>query len=97
MGIRRILVSELAPGLCAYGQIISDFKYNHMAPAPVRTDGAAAARLDGLFNGQKTWGVANLSRDDCDRDRIPIRRSLDMRYVGQVEMPRLEPHHASVR
>lgn len=43
MGFRRILVSKLAPGLRAYAQIISDFKYNYMAPAPGRTDGAAAA------------------------------------------------------
>ena len=85
MGIRRILVSKLASGLCAYGQIISDVKYNYMAPAPVRLEGAAAAaKLDGLFNGLETKGVADLARDGFDRDRISIRRSLDMRYVGQV-------------
>ena len=85
MGIRRILVSKLASGLCAYGQIISDVKYHYMAPAPVRLEGAAAAaRLDGLFQGLETKGVADLARDGFDRDRISIRRSLDMRYVGQV-------------
>ncbi len=85
MGITRILVSKLASGLCAYGQIISDVKYNYMAPAPVRLDSAgAAAKLDGLFNGLETRGVADLSRDGFPRDRISIRRSLDMRYVGQV-------------
>ena len=85
MGITRILVSKLASGLCAYGQIISDVKYNYMAPAPVRLEGAAsAARLDALFNGLETKGVADLARDGFDRDRISIRRSLDMRYVGQV-------------
>ena len=85
MGIRRILVSKLASGLCAYGQIISDVKYNYMAPAPVRLEGAAAAaKLDGLFNGLEIRGVADLARDGFDRDRISIRRSLDMRYVGQV-------------
>ncbi len=85
MAITRILVSKLASGLCAYGQIISDVKYNYMAPAPVRLEGAAAAaRLDGLFNRLETKGVADLTRDGFDRDRISIRRSLDMRYVGQV-------------
>ena len=85
MGIRRVLISKLASGLCAYGQIISDVKYNYMAPAPVRldTDGAAQ-KLDGLFNRLETRGVADLTRDGFDRDRISIRRSLDMRYVGQV-------------
>lgn len=85
MGITRILVSKLASGLCAYGQIISDVKYNYMAPAPVRLEGAAAAaRLDGLFNGLESKGVADLAHDGFDRDRISVRRSLDMRYVGQV-------------
>ncbi len=85
MGIRRVLISKLASGLCAYGQIISDVKYNYMAPAPVRLDSAnAAARLDGLFNGLETKGVNDLTRDGFERDRITVRRSLDMRYVGQV-------------
>jgi N-methylhydantoinase A len=85
MGIRRILVSKLASGLCAYGQIISAVNYHYMAPAPVRLEGAAAAaRLDGLFRGLETKGVADLTRDGFNRDRISIRRSLDMRYVGQV-------------
>ena len=85
MGIRRVLISKLASGLCAYGQIISDVKYNYMAPAPVRLDtNGAAQKLDGLFNRLETRGVADLTRDGFDRDRISIRRSLDMRYVGQV-------------
>jgi len=85
MGITRILVSKLASGLCAYGQIISDVKYNYMAPAPMRLEGAAAAaKLDALFTGLEVKGTADLARDGFDNDRISIRRSLDMRYVGQV-------------
>ncbi len=85
MGITRILISKLASGLCAYGQIISDVKYNYMAPAPVRLDAPdAATKLDVLFTGLETRGVADLMRDGFSEDRITIRRSLDMRYVGQV-------------
>ena len=85
MGIRRVLVSKLASGLCAYGQIISDVKYNHMAPAPVRLEGsAAAARLDALFARLEARGRDDLKNDGFTEDRISIRRSLDMRYVGQV-------------
>ncbi|MFN7224410.1 MAG: hydantoinase/oxoprolinase family protein [Paracoccaceae bacterium] len=85
MGIRRVLVSKLASGLCAYGQIISDVKYNYMAPAPVRLEGeAAAAKLDALFNGLEQRGRHDLAEDGFGPDRISIRRSLDMRYVGQV-------------
>ena len=85
MGISKVLVSKLASGLCAYGQIISDVKYNYMAPAPIRVEGAEAAeRLDNLFNGLEAKGRADLSGDGFSEDRISIRRSLDMRYVGQV-------------
>lgn len=85
MGIRKVLVSKLASGLCAFGQILSDVKYNYMAPAPVRLEGAeAAARLDRLFGELENRGRADLASDGFAEDRIAIRRSLDMRYVGQV-------------
>jgi N-methylhydantoinase A len=85
MGIRKVLISKLASGLCAYGQILSDVKYNYMAPAPMRLEGAEqAARLDRLFGELEARGRADLSEDGFAEDRISIRRSLDMRYVGQV-------------
>lgn len=85
MGINKVLISKLASGLCAYGQIISDVKYNYMAPAPIRLEGAeAAARLDELFNSLELRGHRDLSGDGFADDKISIRRSLDMRYVGQV-------------
>jgi N-methylhydantoinase A len=85
MGISKVLISKLASGLCAYGQIISDVKYNYMAPAPIRLEGAEAAkRLDDLFNGLEARGNEDLAGDGFSEDRISISRSLDMRYVGQV-------------
>src|SRR5690606_11804822 len=60
-------------------------KYNYMAPAPIRLEGAeAAARLDELFTGLESRGSEDLSGDGFSEDKISIRRSLDMRYVGQV-------------
>lgn len=85
MGIRKVIVSKLASGLCAFGQVLSDVKYNYMAPAPVRLEGAeAAAQLDGLFKELEARGREDLGGDGFGDDRISIRRSLDMRYVGQV-------------
>ena len=85
MGISKVLISKLASGLCAYGQIISDVKYNYMAPAPVRLEGVeAAAKLDSLFKSLEARGKDDLSQDGFPEERISIRRSLDMRYVGQV-------------
>lgn len=85
MGIGTVLISKLASGLCAYGQLLSDVKYNHMAPAPMRVEGTeTAARLDALFAGLEEKGRADLLADGFDESRISIRRSLDMRYTGQV-------------
>lgn len=85
MGIDTIVLPKLASGLCAFGQIISDVKYNYMATAPLRLDNAAAcARIDSLFNEIEAQGIAHLKSDGFARREIDTRRSLDMRYVGQV-------------
>lgn len=85
MGIDTIILPKLASGLCAFGQIISDVKYNYMATAPARLDNAAAyKRIDRLFKDIEKQGIRHLEKDGFKKDRIEIRRSLDMRYVGQV-------------
>lgn len=85
MGIARIIVPKLASGLCAFGQIISDVKYNYMATCPVRLDGDEAyARIDATFRELEAQGRSDLRVDGFADDRIRVRRSLEMRYVGQV-------------
>ncbi|MDF1601773.1 hydantoinase/oxoprolinase family protein [Mesorhizobium sp. YIM 152430] len=85
MGITRIIVPKLASGLCAFGQIISDVKYNYMATCPVRLDNEDAyRRVNTLFRDLEAEGQAHLKADGFGDDQIRIKRSLDMRYVGQV-------------
>ncbi len=85
MGITRIIVPKLASGLCAFGQIISDVKYNYMATCPVRLDNEEAyRRVNALFHELEEEGQAHLKADGFGADQIRIKRSLDMRYVGQV-------------
>jgi N-methylhydantoinase A len=85
MGIGRVVVPKLASGLCAFGQIISDVKYNYMATAPLRLDNETACnRIDMLFKEIEATGHQHLTTDGFDRDHIDIKRSLEMRYVGQV-------------
>lgn len=85
IGIARIIIPKLASGLCAFGQVISDVKYNHMATCPVRldTDGAYE-RVNALFKQIEDEGCERLKNDGFPEDRIRIERSLEMRYVGQV-------------
>ena len=85
MGIDTIVLPKLASGLCAFGQIISDVKYNYMATAVLRLDNDAAyARIDSLFNEIEAQGIAHLQTDGFAESSTMIKRSLDMRYVGQV-------------
>jgi N-methylhydantoinase A len=85
MGIDTIILPKLASGLCAFGQIISDVKYNYMATAPLRLDNAPAyKRIDTLFKQIEKQGVAHLKTDGFKPAQIDVKRSLDMRYVGQV-------------
>jgi N-methylhydantoinase A len=85
MGIDTIVLPKLASGLCAFGQTISDVKYNYMATAPVRLDNEAAyQRIDTLFNEIEHKGIKHLERDGFTKKTIGVKRSLDMRYVGQV-------------
>jgi len=85
MGIDTIILPKLASGLCAFGQIISDVKYNYMATSPLRLDKPAAyKRIDALFKDIEKQGVAHLKSDGFKSSQIEIRRSMEMRYVGQV-------------
>jgi N-methylhydantoinase A len=85
MGIEKIILPKLASGLCAFGQIISDVKYNYMATAPARLDSPDAyKRIDRLFREIEKKGIRHLESDGFKKGQIEIKRSLDMRYVGQV-------------
>lgn len=85
MGITKILINKLASGLCAFGQIISDVKYNYMATCPVRLDNKDAfQRINELFEKIEKEGIDHLLADDFDREQIRVSRSIEMRYVGQV-------------
>ena len=85
ISIRTVLVPKLASGLCAFGQISSDVNYNYMAATPVRLD--MRADLDCLEQRSaelESQGVATLQSEGITRDCIAFKRSIDMRYVGQV-------------
>lgn len=102
MGVSQILLPKLASGLCAYGQIISDVKYNYMATAPLRLDNKKAYnRINKLFKQIERQGIKHLKQDGFNDKTIRIERSIEMRYVGQVhectvEIDNFEINDASV-
>ncbi len=85
MGIDTVILPKLASGLCAFGQVISDVKYNYMGTAPLRLDNDdACEKVDSLFEEIEAQGIEHLEADGFPRSQIDVRRSLEMRYVGQV-------------
>lgn len=85
MGIDTALVPKVASGLCAFGQIISDVKYNHLATYPMRLDGQADFEgLSQRFKALEQGGIEQLQADGFAEADIEIQRSLEMRYAGQV-------------
>ncbi len=85
MGIDKVLVPKLASGLCAFGQIISDVKYNYMATNPVRLQGEETFKqINERFAEIEATGVEHLKADGFQDSEIDMKRSLDMRYVGQI-------------
>ncbi len=85
MGINTVVVPKLASGLCAFGQLISNVKYSAMAACPLRLDEKAdVAQLNGLYADIEKEAIANLKADGFTNKTIETRRSIDMRYVGQV-------------
>jgi N-methylhydantoinase A len=84
MAIDTVILPKLASGLCALGQIISDVKYNYMAPSPLRLEGNSHATVNRLFKEIEAQGVRHLQADGFAVSEIRIQRSVDMRYAGQI-------------
>lgn len=85
MGIKEVLIPKVASGLCAFGQTISDVKYNYLATNPMRVD--ENANLDSLnqsFVDLEDKGRAHLLGDGFNEADISVERSVEMRYVGQI-------------
>lgn len=97
MGIDTVILPKVASGLCAFGQIISDVKYNYMATSPLRLDTPeACGRIDQLFREIEAKGVDHLVSDGFKKSQVTVRRSLDMRYVGQVHECTVEIGHFKI-
>lgn len=85
IGCRTVLVPKIASGLCAFGQVISDVRYNYMAATPMRLDEQAdLAAIEARFIQLQDQARATLEAEGTPADRIAFKRSIDMRYVGQV-------------
>lgn len=93
IGSTTVLVPKVSSVFCAFGQIISDVRYNYLASEPMRLD--ANADLDALnrkFEELETQGREHLLSDGLKAEQISCSRSVEMRYVGQIHECNVEIH-----
>ena len=85
MGIGTILIPKIASCLCAFGQIISDIKYNYLATQMmILAPDVELQSLNAKLQELEEQGVQKLLEDGFTDKDISIERTMEMRYVGQV-------------
>lgn len=85
IGINEVLIPKVASGLCAFGQVISDVKYNYLSTFPMQID--KHSDIEGLnkkFMTLEDSGIGHMIADGFKSEDISISRSAEMRYVGQI-------------
>ncbi len=93
IGSTTILIPKVSSVFCAFGQIISDMRYNYLASEPMRLD--VNANLDSLnakFAELESQGREHLLSDGLKAEDISYSRSVEMRYVGQIHECNVEIH-----
>jgi len=97
IGSTTVLVPKVSSVFCAFGQIISDVRYNYLASEPMRLGGEA--NLDALnakFEELEQQGSEDLMSDGFKADDISYSRSVEMRYVGQIHECNVEIHPGKI-
>ena len=87
IGSKVVLIPKVASGLCAFGQILSDIRYDQLTTLPMRLDDAHVdlEQLNLALHDLRERGMANL-RDDgfSTGNRVDCQYNLEIRYLGQI-------------
>ncbi|MCD6041127.1 MAG: 5-oxoprolinase [Burkholderiales bacterium] len=81
--IARVVV-PLRPGnFCAFGALISDIRHDYLRTHRVELSGTDAGELERAFAAIERDASAAMVAEGMPRERITMRRSAGMRYLGQ--------------
>ena len=81
--IARVVV-PLRPGnFCAFGALISDIRHDYLRTHRVELAGADPDELERAFAAIETEARDAMAAEGMPRERIAMRRSAGMRYLGQ--------------
>lgn len=98
--VPRVLIPFGAGAISAYGLLTAPLAFDFVRTLPQRLDQAAWSPVNGLYAEMEAEGRAILAAAGITGDLVRLKRSAEMRYVGQgheVEVPlplaRLGPEH----
>ncbi|MDH4557930.1 hydantoinase/oxoprolinase family protein [Pseudomonas sp. BN417] len=86
IGIQTVLIPKVASGLCAFGQILSDVRYDQLTTLPMRLDAGHVDldRLNRALADLRRQGLVNLRDDGFGDEASSCHYTLEMRYLGQI-------------
>jgi N-methylhydantoinase A len=83
LGIRTVIIPG-APGVfSAFGMLFSDLRYDYVRTWFTRLDDADFAAMERLYGKLEAQGRKAIASAAVTPDEITVKRSADMRYVGQ--------------
>ncbi|HET7469410.1 MAG TPA: hydantoinase/oxoprolinase family protein, partial [Gemmatimonadales bacterium] len=88
--VPRVLIPFGAGAISAFGLLAAPLAFDFVRTAPQRLDQAAWERVNGLYAEMEAEGRSILAAAGIAGDAVRVRRSAEMRYVGQgheVEVP----------
>lgn len=86
IGMQTVLIPKVASGLCAFGQILSDVRYDQLTSLSMRLDGGHVnlVQLNQALAELRQQGLANLREDGFGDQASSCHYTLEMRYLGQI-------------
>ncbi len=83
IGIRTVIIPT-APGVfSAFGMLFSDLRYDFVRTWFTRLEDAPFDRIERIYRDLENEGLAAIASSSVEPQKITLKRSLDMRYVGQ--------------
>lgn len=85
LGVGRVLVPKTASVLCAYGEVVSNYKHNRLASYPSRIEDVDADDLEARFADLEAGARDRLATEGIAAEDIELQRVFEMRYRNQIK------------
>jgi N-methylhydantoinase A len=84
LGVRSVLIPREAGTLCSFGMTVTDVRIDDTATAYATSDAGDFEVIDPVLFAMEERLKSRLLANGIDKSRIELRRSVDVRYPGQV-------------